>query len=766
MDNTTILYNSIQRTYRSAMVDLIRITLEAPYAGGIGAVQKLFAKKNQESGRTQWEEIKSAAEQRRSGGTGELSTPIKDEYELIGVEHFYNIFETHFEILCPVHATKPKAEKNQARQALLTWIKQIKNVRDPISHPITDDISYDDSWNVLYNARKTLDFCSLPDASSQILRLQKTLLGGFSYDMESILSELPPPDEVVIDFVGRHSELSTLNEWLSNRTSRRWALSGEGGKGKSAIAYAFAKSVAGREDHGIDGVFWMSAKRRRFVEGSTVLIDRPNFYNKETAIFAILRFFGVEQKVADENAVFSLLTDFPSLLIVDDIDTVETEGEDAIQFLVMTVPERTKSIVLVTSRRAIFGMGNLTTPVTGLTPSDAEEFIKSRCDFIGISSSHVLEFKEKLLEVTDSSPLFLEDLLRLTKTGLSIEKVIGLWAKKRGIEARKYAIQREYDRLNDDAQQILLALSFHSPCDSDTLCRGLDWSEERLVDALQQLQKMFLMPTQNPSSGKKGFILGQNTRLLVQDVFSGTEAYRRMERSIKAVTGELRTQRSEDQQVNALVKQARYLAHSNLEEAEKTVEDATERYPARSDLYATLAWIQLKSKNFASARMNFKRSHDLGACNADAYWHWSAMESRLKEWNASMNAAELGVAKYPEDQGLLFRLGYAFHRQGKELMSEDNSDAGLKYLKRAKVYLDRALNHNNPDARNYSLQSQIFRAMALTIESMEDWSALPSLFARWESECPEDNDRDTERQRLIPKCPALIERRRSMDVYL
>ena len=757
MDNTTILYNSIQRIYRSAMVDLIRRTLETPKSEGIGAVQKLFAQKNNESGRTQWEEIRSAAEQRRSGGTGELSTPIRDEYELIGVEHFYNIFQKHFDLLCPVHAKKPKGDRNQACQVLLVWIKQIKNVRDPISHPTTDDISYDDSGHVLYTARKILDFCSLPEASSQILRLEKTLLGGLSYDNESILSDLPPPNEVVIDFVGRHSELATLNKWLSKNLSRRWALSGEGGKGKSAIAYAFARSISGRDDHGLDGVFWMSAKRRRFVEGSTVLIDRPDFYNKETAIFAILRFFGVEQEGADEDTVFSLLTDFPSLLIIDDIDTVETEGEDAIQFLVMTIPERTKSIVLVTSRRAIFGMGNLTTQVTGLTPPDAEEFIKSRCDFMGIPSSYILEFKTKLLEVTDSSPLFLEDLLRLSQTGFSIEKAIGLWAKKRGIEARKYAIQREYDRLDDDAKQLLLALSVHSPCDSDVLCRGLDWSEERLLDALQQLQKMFLMPTNNPSGGKKGFTLGQNTQLLVQEVFSGMEAYRRMERSIKAATGKLLPLRSEDQRVTALLKQARYLAlaQSKWEEAEKIVEDATERYPARSDLYATLAWIQRKSENFASARMNFKRSHDLGACNADAYWHWSAMESRLDEWNASMKAAELGIAKYPEDQGLLFRLGSALQRQGKELMSEDDSDAGLKSLKRARAYLDRALNHKSPDGKNRSLQPQIFRAMALTIESMEDWSALPSLFARWKSECPEDYVQETERQRLVTKCPSL-----------
>ena len=741
------------------MVDHIRRTFEAADLGGIEEVRRLFAKKDQASGNTQWEEIRSAAEERRPGGTGELSTPIRDEYELIGVEHLYNIFEAHFNLLCPTHAKKPKKERNQACQSLLTGIKQIKNVRDPVSHPTTEDINYEDALNVLHNARKVLDFCLLPEASSQIMHLQKTLLGGFSHNTENILTELPPPDEVVMEFVGRHRELATLNEWLNNRLSSRWALSGEGGKGKSAIAYAFAKSISSRNDHSLDSVLWMSAKRRRFVEGSTILVDRPDFYDKQTAIFAILSFFGVEREGDNENQVFSLLTDFPSLLIVDDIDTVEAEGEDAIQFLVMSIPERTKSVVLITSRRAIFGMANLTTQVTGLTLPDAEEFIKSRCNLMGIPANPILSFKTKLLEVTDSSPLFLEDLLRLSQAGLSIEKAIGLWAKKRGTDARKYALQREYDQLDNDAKQVLLALSVHSPCELDILCQGLDWSEERLLDALQQLRKMFLMPNHNLSDGKKGFTLGQNTQLLVRDVFSDTEAYRRMERSIKAAAGKLRTSSSEDQRVGTILKQVRYLAHSQPEEAERIVETAIEQYPARSDLYATLAWVQRKSDNFASARVNFKRSHDLGACNADAYWHWSAMEASLKEWNASAQAAELGIAKCPDDQGLLFRLGYALQRQGEELILEDESDAGLKSLRRAKVYLDRALNHNNPGGKNYSLQNQIFRAMVLTTESMNDWSALPSLFARWESECKGDYVQETERQRLSIKCPDLINRK-------
>lgn len=98
MDNTTILYNAIQRVYRNSIIELVRSTFESSNAKGIEDIRRLFAKK-QLSGKTQWEEMKSTAEERRCGGTGEISTPVRDEYELIGVEHFYNIFEAHFELL-------------------------------------------------------------------------------------------------------------------------------------------------------------------------------------------------------------------------------------------------------------------------------------------------------------------------------------------------------------------------------------------------------------------------------------------------------------------------------------------------------------------------------------------------------------------------------------------------------------------------------------------------------------------------------------------
>jgi tetratricopeptide (TPR) repeat protein len=759
MDNTTILFNAIQRTYRNAIVGLIRTKLTQVHGtAGIDQVRRLFGKKNAETQKTHWETISDAANERRSGGTGELSTPIRDEYELIGVESFFNIFENEavFDALCPSHANKPKKERSQARNTVTTWMKQIKNVRDPVSHPVTEDINYEESAQVLYCARKILDFCALPEASAQILRLQSTLFGGFSSDPPKIFVALPPADEVVMDFVGRHGELAALYDWLKT-TTKRWALSGDGGKGKSAIAYTFGQSVGSRDDHGLDAVLWISAKRRRFVEGSIVLVDRPDFYDKASAIRAIISFFETCEGEGSEERALQWLNNAPALLIVDDLDTVEGEGEDSIQFLLMTVPERTKSRVLITSRRAVFGMANLTTQVQGLLPHDGEEFIKSRCDLMGTSATPVLALRDKLLEVTDSSPLYIEDLLRLTQAGLSIEKAIGLWLGKRGEGARKYALQREYDQLDDDAKQILLALTVHGPCRTEDLCCALEWSEHRLLNAMLQLRKMFLMPSQKASAGAQVLALNGNTQLLVKEVFWDTEAYRRTQRMLQAATGVLKTKRSEEQRVDSTLRQARLLANQyHAEEAEEKVVAAQEAFPGRADIHATLAWIQKKQQDYASARINFKRAFELGSNDRDAFWHWSDMEATTEEWGASAKAAQLGLDKFGQDQGLSFRLGYALHRQGRELTLEGDEREGSRLCREAQHILERALTLSDSEKRNYSLRNQIHRAIVLNLEAIGEEVLIANHFVRWEKECPDDSCRESEYLRLRQKFPRYL----------
>jgi hypothetical protein len=129
------------------------------------------------------------------------------------------------------------------------------------------------------------------------------------------------------------------------------------------------------------------------------------------------------------------------------------------------------------------------------------------------------------------------------------------------------------------------------------------------------------------------------------------------------------------------------------------------------------------------------------------------MEAANKEWNASAQAAEMALRKFKEDQGLLFRLGYAFHRQGRELTLEGDVEQGGKLCRRAHEILERALERRDSEERNYSLRNQIYRAMVLNLEALDDSSSLRSLFGRWRDECPGDKFREMEYDRLRQKYP-------------
>ena len=746
MDNTTILFNAITRTYRNGMVRHIRETFSKHFGdAGEAELPKMF-------GSEKWNELRDNAHNSRSETTGGIVQTIRDEYELLGVERFFNIFEKHFDLLCPKHAGKPKREKNQARTVLCNWLKQIKNVRDPIAHPITDDIEFDDAYNTLFCARKALDFCELSAESEQVINAQTRLLGGINAEESLIVTVMPPDDEVVVDFVGRQSDLEALSKWFDS-DSKRFALSGEGGLGKSAIAYSFAKSVSRRKDHDMEAVIWLSAKQRRFIEGRTVQVGRPDFYDKNSAICKIIEAYGeTPTESAEGNELFAmeLLNEFPALLVVDDIDTVEGAGENAIEFLMMSVPERTSSRALFTSRREMFGAQSFTRQIRGLEKGDDVRFVESRCDLMGIPKQPVLAVSKKIIECTDGSPLYIEDLLRLSQAGLDVDEAIGIWMSRGGDDARMYAIKREYDHLNGDSKQVLLALALGGPSKNDELCKALDWPMSRLAQGLQELRKMFLMPSVTTKEGKNVLTLNRNIQLLVLDAFSGTDAIERIRRLMQAASGELSTTRYENRLVGQIITKYDLLRRQlRYQDAKKILIEGQSKFPGRYELHSALGYVYKQLSFPVEAVEQFKRAHDLGYPRNETYWHWSIIESDREEWKASAEVAELGLQRFPNDTGLVFCLGYATHRRGKELITDGKKVEGQKLCLQSEEILVPIIQTE----KRVHLISKIFRSLVINSEVTENIPALKKYLEEWQARCPNDRVYQSELNRLVDKFP-------------
>lgn len=86
--------------------------------------------------------------------------------------------------------------------------------------------------------------------------------------------------------------------------------------------------------------------------------------------------------------------------------------------------------------------------VKGFEKEEAESFIESRVHLYGLDRQQFnAPVVDEVVRITDGSPLYMDDLLRLTRI-VDVKKALDTWAERRGDEARKYALQREMERLS------------------------------------------------------------------------------------------------------------------------------------------------------------------------------------------------------------------------------------------------------------------------------------------------------------------------------
>lgn len=108
----------------------------------------------------------------------------------------------------------------------------------------------------------------------------------------------------------------------------------------------------------------MSAKKRRFAEGTQVAIGHPDLWDLESALDRLLVDFDWSEhrsKPLEAKAalVAELAREFPASVAVYDIDSLDAEAENAIEYLTHDLTAAGAK-VLLTSRRAIIGMGKAT----------------------------------------------------------------------------------------------------------------------------------------------------------------------------------------------------------------------------------------------------------------------------------------------------------------------------------------------------------------------------------------------------------------------
>ena len=646
---------------------------------------------------------------------------------------------------------------------------------------------------MLDEARRVLEALGLDCAALHVLALwEQVRSGDFVPDIDDVDdvrklegSVLPSREAVAPRFVGRRAELDALRGWLLDDLSRSWFLAGDGGKGKTAIAYEFAVSTRENPPPDLETVIWLTAKARRFAGGAGIESNDPDFWDLESALMAVLTAYGaigiehmdLSQK---QNATLEYLSRLPALLVLDDVDSLENTGIQAMNFFLFRAAS-TRSKVLLTSRRiAHYGMEPMTTQVEGFTVSspDGADFVRSRVKMFGLEPEQFPNgLVNRILEACDGSPLFIQDLLRLCKVGETPQTAVDKWVNDSGEEARRYALGREFEKLSDPARKVLLACSLYpGPASLPEVRVIADLSEANCEEAIAELQNLFLVPRPRLIEDIPRFTLNTNTRRLVVDVMGDSDLATRINNSINALRGNAPASHDQRRIIGQYVRQA--VSQTQLKEyegAEATVLQALEIYPENADLHGQLGWVYKNwepAARITDARIRFSRAAELKSPKEDLYWHWAQMEAKESEWTSAANAAEKGLDMVGTSPRLSSTAGFARSRLARDLYQQAHHGRADQEARLAEVHLKNArLDIDHVEQGYYGIQSKAHRAMAINYErlirinrSMNERGTeihftrlLSDCLNRWNREHPGDIAAGTETDRLLRRFPELAD---------
>ena len=138
-----LVYEAIQRVYRNAVVGRIRSGMHVAYPDDYeDRVTSAFGS---------WDAIVSAAA--RSAVTGVVAHPHQDVFDYLDVSHFPVLLDKYFKVLAPVEGLPPD-QVDQLKRQVLSYAREIKTIRDPLSHPGSSDIGVFDALRAVDNASR------------------------------------------------------------------------------------------------------------------------------------------------------------------------------------------------------------------------------------------------------------------------------------------------------------------------------------------------------------------------------------------------------------------------------------------------------------------------------------------------------------------------------------------------------------------------------------------------------------------------------------
>lgn len=200
----------------------------------------------------------------------------------------------------------------------------------------------------------------------------------------SLDHNLPDRQLICPKFVGRGQEIAKLWEWLSDEFEYTKILAGDGGKGKTSIAYRFCEEFVNTAPLGFERVLWFSAKGKQFSPEMNEYFDlqEPDFNDLKSFLSVLGEHCALHKEEYEDlldaqikKQLRIALPLVPPLIVVDDVDSLDEEEQKSIVDTCRHLGGQQARFLITTRKRFAYSKQQCI-EVQGLAKQDYREFVR------------------------------------------------------------------------------------------------------------------------------------------------------------------------------------------------------------------------------------------------------------------------------------------------------------------------------------------------------------------------------------------------------
>jgi hypothetical protein len=480
----------------------------------------------------------------------------------------------------------------------------------------------------------------------------------------TVQAHLPARDSDLLEFVGREEQLAELRRWIGDVRSPVRLITGIGGLGKTTLAYRFAEEVIETGAGAVETVIWLTAKQQTYsaLRGRMVPVSQVNFTDLDSLFNEVLKALSYEMPVSEEEPSFAEVSDrlvealstIPSLVIVDDLDTLSPDEQRETVAALNSVALRTvgrelpPSRILMTSRIDQGLPPTAIVKIKGLKRSDFDIHLANLCAAFCVEPYSASDL-EQIFEASSGSPLFAASMVRLVKLGENRRDVIEKWKGRDGEEVRSFAFQRELGRLTSMEARVLYAVLLLGDTTLGDIAEVVDMQVKAVRDQVAGLQAYHLMATVARAQGESAISVPDELQAVAELVRIQLGASAKLVEEAVARAHERSGNR--ERQVGTSIRSiVRLWGAERFDEAVIVATDLRKKFPQNGDAASILGASLLKTKppRYREADRELDEAAKLGCTKSELLPNMIRAKTLTQDWSGLRESTRTRISNEPD----------------------------------------------------------------------------------------------------------------------